>query len=36
MRGASVRLSTADNDTAILVIDPEDENFTALQMPCAV
>ena len=33
LRGDSVRLSVAEPDSVILVTDPDDENFTAVQMP---
>jgi hypothetical protein len=33
LRGDSVRLSVADPNSAILITDPDDDNFTAIQMP---
>jgi DNA polymerase-3 subunit beta len=33
LRGDSVRLSVAEPNSAILITDPDDEKFTAIQMP---
>jgi hypothetical protein len=33
LRGDSVRLSVAEPNNAVLITDPDDENFTAIQMP---